>query len=142
MLTDHDIYLFREGTTPSYPNAYGEAKPPRSEYLAFAHPDGVEIKVAAGKYRAVVTRGFEYDLAEQILDVASGQRVEANFKLTRVVDTTDGTDKPPDLGLVGLNGCLEASDFPVLLRAHAVIVAGQRERARNTARTSCGRIQA
>ncbi len=84
------LFLFREtGTPKSYPASYGETRMPAgAHWIEFAGVDGAQLTLSAGKYRAVAQRGFEYDLSETVIDVAPGQTVEKEFKLTRVVDTT------------------------------------------------------
>ncbi|MFN7134636.1 MAG: CehA/McbA family metallohydrolase, partial [Myxococcales bacterium] len=84
------LVLFREGASPrTYPRTYGEVRmPANAHWVHFAGLDGAELPLAAGRYRAVAQRGFEYDLSEQIVDVAPGQTTTLDFKLTRVVNTT------------------------------------------------------
>lgn len=83
------LILFRESGSPkSYPSSYGETRMPAgAHWIEFAGVDGAKLSLAAGKYRAVAQRGFEYDLSETVIDVVPGKTVQHEFKLTRVVDT-------------------------------------------------------
>jgi hypothetical protein len=77
------------GSPPELPDAWGEARPQSGRvHVDFAEDGDTTLRVAAGTWRVVVSRGYEYELVDAEVSVAAGQTVTLNATLARVVDTT------------------------------------------------------
>lgn len=59
----------------------------RAEVVLATAP-GTFARVPAGRYRAVASRGYSYELTEVTLDLASGEAREVDLTIARAVDTT------------------------------------------------------
>ncbi len=84
------VQLVPDGATlVDVPDSFGEPEPPGGRaVVAFSDGRPQVLSVPAGRYRLVVSRGPEYELFEQALDLAPAQRVSVTPLLRRVVDTT------------------------------------------------------
>ena len=71
------------------PDSFGEAEPPGGRHVLRYH-DGTAMRIALvpGRYRVTVSRGPEYELFEQDVDLAAGQVATVAPALDHVVDTT------------------------------------------------------
>jgi hypothetical protein len=76
-----------DGTRDPMLGAVGRGDGARNAFLV-GHRAPAEVPLAPGRYRLVATRGPERTLAEQVVDVARGERHEVTLTLARVVDTT------------------------------------------------------
>lgn len=99
----------RPGTAEVPFEAFGEPRMPlgNREHVEFPLDGDVTMGVAAGTYRVVVSRGYEYEIFDDAsVVVAGGGTVELTPSLVRSVDTTDTvcgdfhihTDRSPDAG--------------------------------------------
>jgi hypothetical protein len=99
----------RPGTAEVPFAAFGEPSMPlgNREHVEFPLDGDVTMRVAAGTYRVVVSRGYEYEIFDDnAVVVASGDTLELTPSLVRSVDTTDTvcgdfhihTDRSPDAG--------------------------------------------
>jgi hypothetical protein len=77
------------GGAPTLPPSFGEPGVTGGRvHVAFPAHGDVTLPIAAGTWRLVVSRGYDYDLVDEIVTVAPGQTVSAAAKLTRVVEST------------------------------------------------------
>lgn len=76
-----------DGTATPMFGPIGRADGARNAVIV-SHRAPVEIPLAPGRYVLVATRGPEYSLAEQTLQVTRGSRHEITLTVSRVVDTT------------------------------------------------------
>ena len=74
---------------PATPAAWGEASVGGDGRLHVAYPTNgdVRFRVPPGAHRVLVSRGYEYDLIDQMVTVAAGATVEVTASLDRVVAT-------------------------------------------------------
>ena len=56
--------------------------------VVFAITPGTAASLPAGRYRAVASRGYSYELAEVDLDLAAGETRVVDLAIERVIDTT------------------------------------------------------
>ena len=56
--------------------------------IAFATSGDASFVVPAGRHRVVVSRGYEHELDDRMIDVTAGETSELSAVLSRVVDTT------------------------------------------------------
>lgn len=77
------------GERPTVPASHGEVIQ-RDERLHVEFPvDGdVTLPVPVGTHRVIVSRGYEYEVVSEEVDVAAGATVEVPVVLQRVVDTS------------------------------------------------------
>jgi hypothetical protein len=76
------------GSPPELPGYMGEPGVTGGRVnVAFPMNGDATLRVAAGSWRVVVSRGYEYELVDQTVDVAAGQTVTLDAPLARVVDT-------------------------------------------------------
>lgn len=85
------LSVFREPGTdsPFAPAAVRLDVDPRSGRTAMifaVHPE-TTAQVPAGRYRAVASRGYSYELAEEVLDLEPGERRVVDLAIERAVDT-------------------------------------------------------
>ncbi len=75
---------------PGVPGSFGEPGLSGGRlHVDFAMTGDTTLRVPAGAWKVVVSRGYEYELFEQtVTDVAAGTTVTVNADLERVVDTT------------------------------------------------------
>ncbi len=75
---------------PSVPAGYGEPQITDGR-LHVAYPTNGEVVLPAppGNWQVVVSRGYEYELVTQTVNVTAGATVEVDAALDRVVDTTN-----------------------------------------------------
>ncbi len=80
-----------DGTTLSNPpDAWGEELDPNGRVIVeYADTGEVSVPVPDGRYRVVVSRGFEYEIVETEITVADDAVIEVPAVLERVVDTTN-----------------------------------------------------
>ncbi|NOY93387.1 MAG: CehA/McbA family metallohydrolase, partial [Deltaproteobacteria bacterium] len=72
------------------PERFGELKgPPHRMYNVHSADGRATLRVPPGTHRVIVSRGYEYEIFDNDVDVSAGERVELNVALERVVDTTD-----------------------------------------------------
>lgn len=110
------VQLIPSGGAPTVPGDLGELVHRHGRvHIAFTTTGSAELRVAAGTYEAIVSRGYEYELAREMVDVESADQL-LSVQLERVVDTTDvmcadyhihthrSPDSPdsPELKLAGL----------------------------------------
>jgi hypothetical protein len=77
------------GDRPSVPGGFGERFPADGRLHVELPVDGdVTLPVPAGRHRVIVSRGYEYEVVSEEVDVAAGATVEVAAVLERVVDTT------------------------------------------------------
>ncbi len=78
------------GDVPEPPSMYGEADVPDGRAAVdYAITGDSTLRVPVGAYRVVASRGYEYELGEAMMTVAShGQTVSATVALEHSVDTT------------------------------------------------------
>ncbi len=78
------------GDRPMVPASHGEIFE-RNGRLHVEYPVGgdVTLPVPAGTHRVLVSRGYEYELVSQEVEVTAGETVEVTAELERVIDTTD-----------------------------------------------------
>ncbi len=77
-------------TVPSVPVTFGELQIAAGRlHVAFATAGDVSLDVPPGKWEVVVSRGYEYELVRQTIQVVAGTTVEVTAPMERVVDTTN-----------------------------------------------------
>ncbi len=84
-------FLPQEGTPLPYAPEdvrFGWDVAPASAYAYVTDPEGDSVRLPAGTYRAVATRGFSYTIDETTVSVAPGETATLTFTLEKVVDTT------------------------------------------------------
>jgi hypothetical protein len=79
-----------DGTTfDPPPGLWGEATDPSGRVIVeYAHTGEVSLPVPEGRYRVVVSRGYEYELVDTEVTIDSVTPVEIPAVMERVVDTT------------------------------------------------------
>ncbi len=85
------VQLLPAGTStiPTVPVNFGEPATVAGRLQVEYPIDGdVTMPAPAGRWRVVVSRGFEYEIVELEVDVVAGATVEVDAVLDRVVDTT------------------------------------------------------
>ena len=85
------LTLFRAPETPS-PFAPAPVRMDRDwgdgrTNIVFATSPATRVRVPAGRYDAVASRGYSYELAAETLDLAPGEELAVDLALERVVDT-------------------------------------------------------
>jgi hypothetical protein len=74
---------------PTVPATYGEAQIANGRlHIAFPVTRDVTLPAPPGKWKVVVSRGYEYELFEQTVDVTAGSTVQVPVAMVRSVDTT------------------------------------------------------
>jgi len=58
-------------------------------YQEFAMAGTAKLAVPPGNHRVIVSRGYEWELSDQVVSVAAGQTLEVPVKLLRSVDSTN-----------------------------------------------------
>lgn len=77
------------GGVPSLPGHYGEPTPSGGRlHVEFAHTGDATLRAPVGPWRLVVSRGYEYELHDEVVAIAAGETTEVEVTLRRVVDTT------------------------------------------------------
>ena len=77
------------GPVVDIPDRFGEPEPPGARAaIEFSDGAAMTLSAPAGRYRLVVSRGPEYELYEETLDLVSGQVESVAPVLRRVVDTS------------------------------------------------------
>lgn len=75
-------------SVPSVPSTFGEPRVPGGRlHVEFPTNGDITLRAPPGRYRVVVSRGFEYDLSDTTVTVAAGMTVDVRASLRRVVDT-------------------------------------------------------
>ena len=75
---------------PTVPATYGEAQIADGRlHIAFAVHGDVTLPAPPGKWKVVVSRGYEYELFEQTVDVTANTTVQVPAAMVRSVDTTN-----------------------------------------------------
>jgi hypothetical protein len=75
---------------PRVPGNFGEPSIAADRvHVEFPTSGQITLPVPPGTWRVVVSRGYEYDLVDQRVDVAAGQTVNVAAQLHHVVDTTN-----------------------------------------------------
>lgn len=77
------------GAVPRTPSSFGESLPTSGRAQVALRADGTAtLRVPAGRWRVVASRGYEYELATEDVEIASdGEVVEVRASLARVVET-------------------------------------------------------
>ncbi|MBX7197386.1 MAG: CehA/McbA family metallohydrolase, partial [Sandaracinaceae bacterium] len=80
-----------DGTTVAPPSdRWGEDTETTGRVIVeYAHTGDTTVPVPDGRYRVVVSRGFEYEIVETEIDVTDTTTIEVPAVLSRVVDTTN-----------------------------------------------------
>ncbi len=74
---------------PSVPDHYGEAKQTRGRLHVEYAMDGIaNVQVPVGYWEVIVSRGYEYELFSELVDVTADGTVNVSAVLEHVVDTT------------------------------------------------------
>jgi hypothetical protein len=74
---------------PSVPDNFGEPEITGGRlHVAYAVTGDVTLTAPPGKWEVIVSRGYEYELVRQTVDVVANQTVEVDAPLDHVVDTT------------------------------------------------------
>ncbi len=75
-------------SVPTVPFSFGEPTVPFGRlHVDFPTNGDTTLRVPPGRYRVVVSRGFEYDLSDTMQTVAANGTVDVRVALRRVVDT-------------------------------------------------------
>lgn len=73
---------------PSLPASFGETSVPSGRlHVEFPTTGDVTLRAPPGRYRVVVSRGYEYDLSDTMVTVAASTTADVRVALRRVVDT-------------------------------------------------------
>jgi len=80
-----------DGTTfEPPPGLWGEDVDPSGRVIVeYAHTGEVTVPVPDGRFRVVVSRGFEYEIADTEITVDAAEVIEVPAVLSRVIDTTN-----------------------------------------------------
>lgn len=77
------------GAPPSVPENLGETEMPGGRlHVVFPTDGDTTLRAPPGTYRVIVSRGYEYDLSDTMVNVTAGATSELRVSLRRVVDTT------------------------------------------------------
>ena len=75
-------------SVPSVPATFGEPRVPGGRlHVDFPTNGDITLRAPPGRYRVVVSRGYEYDLSDTTVTVAADMTVDVRASLRRVVDT-------------------------------------------------------
>nr|MDQ3037036.1 CehA/McbA family metallohydrolase [Myxococcota bacterium] len=76
-------------SAPALPSTFGEEQPTPGRLQVALEADGAALlRVGAGSWTVVVSRGYEYELATQDIEIATdGEIVDVTASLARVVET-------------------------------------------------------
>ncbi len=78
----------QDAEAPSAPAAFGESTHPYGAIVYdFTLPGRGEAPLRPGTYRVVASRGYEYELAEAVVELAEGETADLELTLERSVDT-------------------------------------------------------
>ncbi len=78
-----------DGPAPSVPVMFGEHLTGGGRlHIAFPHTGDVTLPAPPGRYRLVVSHGFEYEIVDQEVSVTAGATVEVRAALLQSVDST------------------------------------------------------
>jgi hypothetical protein len=77
-----------DGAAARVPGVFGEDPPGDRLHIVFPIDGVTDLRAPVGRYRVVVSRGFEYELSSTDVTVRAGETVNVNAALRRVVDTT------------------------------------------------------
>ncbi len=76
-------------SVPSVPSTFGEPSIPSGRlHVEFPTNGDITLRAPPGRYRVVVSRGYEYDLSDTMVTVAAGMTADVRASLRRVVETT------------------------------------------------------
>jgi hypothetical protein len=121
------VQVVPEAAGAGLPRSFGEPSPANGRlHVAYVGADGeVELRVPPGRHRVVVSRGYEYELVSQDVDVGSGETATVDAVLERVVDSpgvmcgdfhihTHRSPDSPDPGLVKVRSAVaDGLEIPV-----------------------------
>jgi hypothetical protein len=84
------VQVLPDGAAPEEPPAaWGDERPANGRSHVDFAMDGVSrLQVPPGKHRVIVSRGYEWELLDQVVNVDAGQEVTVEAKLRRSVDST------------------------------------------------------
>lgn len=83
------VQLLPAGGAPEIPADTGERQLSRGRsHIEFAMPGALDLVAAPGAYDVVVSRGYEYELVRESVNVREGETLTVSAALDRVVDTT------------------------------------------------------
>jgi hypothetical protein len=72
------------------PDRWGQDNDPSGRVLVeYTHTGEATLPLPLGRYRVVVSRGFEYELFDTAIEITDGATIEVAAVLERVVDTTN-----------------------------------------------------
>ena len=111
---------------PDVPASYGEPRVPGGRLFAELSTTGeVTLPIPVGRWEVVVSRGYEYEIDRQIVDVSAGETVTVDATLDRSVATpgvvcgdfhihTDRSNDSADTGLYKVAGAVaDGLELPV-----------------------------
>jgi hypothetical protein len=82
------VQVIPQSDLSNAPASFGEAPKTRGRlHTAFPTGGQVRLRVPVGRHRLVVSRGYEYDLFDEVVSVSEGETTERTAQLTRVVQT-------------------------------------------------------
>jgi hypothetical protein len=74
---------------PGVPAHYGEEEQPRGRlHVEFSMDGTAVLRAPVGSWEVIVSRGYEYELFSEIVDVTAGGNVDVAAVLEHVIDTT------------------------------------------------------
>ncbi|MDB4963227.1 MAG: hypothetical protein JWP01_3226 [Myxococcales bacterium] len=74
---------------PTLPASFGEAKIADGRlHVVYATGGDVTLPAPPGRWEVIVSRGYEYEIVRQTVDVTAGATAQASAVMDRVVDTT------------------------------------------------------
>lgn len=83
------VQVIPEEAIPSIPDSYGDPLEVNGRlWQEFAVDGEATLAVPPGNHRVVVSRGYEWELLDQVVTVAAGETVEVLAPLLQSVDTT------------------------------------------------------
>ena len=84
------VIVLPEGAAPAaLPASYGVTLPAFGRWhQVFTETGRAHLAVPEGRYRVLVSRGYEYELAERTIDVVAGAATPVSVALVHSVDTT------------------------------------------------------
>lgn len=111
---------------PSVPESFGEPRITGGRlHVEYAMDGQALMSAPTGQWEVVVSRGYEYELYREIVEVVAGQTVEVQARLEHVVDTTGymcadyhiHTNRSPDSGddarLKLMSGVADGLELPI-----------------------------
>lgn len=78
------------GNAPTLPAMFGEQTPGNNRnHVVFPQDGRATLRVPVGRYRVLGSRGFEYTIADTMVDVTAGATTMVRSSIDRVVDTSN-----------------------------------------------------